>query len=443
MVIKLWTSREISALREARRMTVEEFADALCASVRAVKDWEGPQAAVPRPDKQRLLDDMLRRICDTEPDVAARFALFLGEQEQPMPKTAECLESADTLPATMIGQDDAVALSRRNFVMGVGAGLGGAALGSTVPLSMAEGLHLVSGQYRAAYRTAPARELLASADSHLRLVMSLQPRDQPDKVRTSLLGTAGEMAALAGTILGLDLGQWRDAGTYYDLASIMAAEVADPELESVVMACQAFQAAYSDNPDLILARDLAEAAVRKASRGACTITQGWTAAVASERTADMGDTSVSLRYLETAYVALDATPDDRWWSGLGSFEPAKLTAYEGGNYRRMGKPDKAIGVLDVALSVLDDGARRHRATALIDRAEAQRDAGRVDAACEDTKQALTLVAHTQHAGTLARAETIARAARGTRTREAADLWEHLLKVKASAKTTPRNRAIEA
>jgi len=201
------------------------------------------------------------------------------------------------------------------------------------------------------------------------------------------------------------------------LASLPLGLIGPAELETTVLACRAFHAAYGPG-DEQLGLDLADAAVAAARHGACDTTGAWVAAVASERHADAGNASASHHRLDQARSVLSGPSDDRPWSGIGSFDLAKLTAYEGGNYRRLGDYGNAIRVLDTALTELDPSMRRHRTTALIDRAEAHHGAGHIDAACADTRAALALAADTQHVDTVHRAEKVARSLLATDTRDA-------------------------
>jgi hypothetical protein len=156
--------------------------------------------------------------------------------------------------------------------------------------------------------------------------------------------------------------------------------------------------------------------------------------VLSERHADLGDEAASRRRLEHARTALTRDQGDRYWSGIGAFNLAKLTAYEGGNNGRLGHYDHAVETLSTALTELDDGMVRHRCTALIDRAEAHHGTGDVDAACADARAALTLVAETQHSDTVRRVEQVARSALATHASAARHLWHDFLAVKAATRT---------
>ncbi|MGH3715567.1 MAG: helix-turn-helix domain-containing protein, partial [Micromonosporaceae bacterium] len=71
-----WSGVETRALREARRMSIREFAEYLGVSERAVSKWEarGDQIS-PRPDTQAMLDTALEQ---AGADVHGRFKLLIN-----------------------------------------------------------------------------------------------------------------------------------------------------------------------------------------------------------------------------------------------------------------------------------------------------------------------------------------------------------------------------
>jgi hypothetical protein len=426
-----WTGRHVHALRDnALRLTQTEFAQRVRMSPFTISKYERlGERFVLSGSYAKKMDEVLTGLADDE---RRRFRNALAEDD-------ESITLDPGIDGVAAEEVDLMALGRRGFLLGVGIGIAPAALTSQwlsstgqVPAWLAEGLRSTASTLRGAYRMAPAAQLLGSAHSHMQLALALRPGDQPEPIRAHLLTTVGEMAALAGIILGLDLGEWRNCAPYLHVAQHSARESGNTELQAVVMACHAFQAAYNADSDLQLGLDYAQGARTFAAQGASPITQGWVAAVASERLADLGEARASLSLLDEARIALDAGPvEDARYSGIGAFDTAKLAAYEGSNYRRVGQFNKAVDFLDTALAQLDPSLRRHRATALIDRAEAHRDAHRIDAACTDTRAALVLVAATGHTGTLDRALTIARSVRHTKAREALDLWNDALAAKAA------------
>jgi transcriptional regulator with XRE-family HTH domain len=338
---------------------------------------------------------------------------------------------------TESGESDRSEMPRRAFVL---AGLtnslfvrGGDTSGSrTVTENLADQLQTVATVYRNAYSTVAAHQLYGAVHEHLNLVLSLRPGDQSSQVRKQLLTTAGEMAALAMPLLGLDLGRWVEAGQYLEIAFRAAREAENVDLETIVWACRAFHAAYG-TADLETGKDFADEAIATGRNGATATTRGWAAAVASERYADLGDSAASLQRLDLARTELDDV-DGRSWSGMGTFDVAKVLAYEGGNYGRLRLHRDAVSVLNVALDDLDSSMRRHRGTAFIDRAEALAACGDVDAACADARCALDLAVETQHAETVRRAKSLTRRMLGSGASAARQLWQDVLIAQAAIAT---------
>ena len=75
-VVGQWTGQEASALRQALRMTIRDFAEHLGVAERTVAKWEaGRSAMVPVPVMQAALDTVLARASD---DAKGRFAMLLA-----------------------------------------------------------------------------------------------------------------------------------------------------------------------------------------------------------------------------------------------------------------------------------------------------------------------------------------------------------------------------
>lgn len=75
--VQHWSGVEVRALREAKRMSLREFAAHLGISERMVSKWEAGRADIhPRPVNQAALDTVLAR-CD--PDTRARFSFVVGD----------------------------------------------------------------------------------------------------------------------------------------------------------------------------------------------------------------------------------------------------------------------------------------------------------------------------------------------------------------------------
>lgn len=251
--------------------------------------------------------------------------------------------------------------------------LSGAISGATVSAvteEMAHGLLAVSTYYRRAYRAMPAAALLAASHAHMSLVLALQPAWQSPPVRHVLLRAIGESATLTAVLLLADLARYSEALPYLALAQGAARNNDDPDLAAVLLACRAFLTSFSGG-SAVAAADYAEAAVSVSIDGqASPTTRGWVAAVSSEQLAILGDERGSRTRLDTARHAVAGHEPNPAWAGVGTFDSAKATAYEGGNLMRLGRYRDAIAALDTALAALEPTMHRHRCTALIDRAEA-------------------------------------------------------------------------
>ncbi|WP_112279725.1 SUMF1/EgtB/PvdO family nonheme iron enzyme [Prauserella muralis] len=92
--VQRWSGVEVSALREAKRMSIREFAAHLGISERMISKWEaGGENIKPRPVNQAALDTCLSR---SDPDTQARFSFLTKDSLVPS------AEAADQPP--MIGQ---------------------------------------------------------------------------------------------------------------------------------------------------------------------------------------------------------------------------------------------------------------------------------------------------------------------------------------------------
>lgn len=222
-----WTGRHVFALRDAAlRLTQTEFAERVEMSPFTISKYERlGEGFVLSGRYAKKMDQALAGLTDDE---RRRFRDALAEDDP-------TITLDPGIDGVAVEEVDLVALGRRGFLLGMGIGIVPAALTSgwlsstgQVPPWLAEGLRSTAGTYRAAYRMAPAAQLLGSAHSHMRLALALRPGDQPEPARTHLLTTAGEMAALAGIILGLDLGDWRNCAPTFISRNIPRGRAAAP-----------------------------------------------------------------------------------------------------------------------------------------------------------------------------------------------------------------------
>lgn len=357
---------------------------------------------------------------------------------RPAPAPVRLAASPASQDAAVGDAQDWLTVLRRMFVAGAGGMAAGAALGTLPALGtsravldpgLLEDLNQVGVLYRRSYRAVPSESLLPLALGQVRLAFSLEPAAQPAPQRVALIRHAGQMAALAGVVQMLDLGDFAAADPLLRLAAQAARTIEDAELTAVVYGCRAFHAGYGGDLDEGL--DWAQAGQDAAARGASPRTRAWVAAVTSEMHASLGDADGCARALEAARGALTRPAQDERWAGIGWLDEAKLDAYEGGDLARLGRHGAAIERLTLALGALDTSMARHRATALVDRADALAASGEAEAACRDAGEALETVARVHHAETFKRITKVARAVRAHQSPAARSLREHLIDVRAS------------
>jgi transcriptional regulator with XRE-family HTH domain len=117
-VVATWTGRSADALRQAQRMTIEQFAAELGASVRTVSGWRQKPGTRPQAAIQEALDASLERASDR---VKAQFAALVESTSTTGHVTGEsALESVT--PARLIPSprpefgDSAYLLSIRKYI---------------------------------------------------------------------------------------------------------------------------------------------------------------------------------------------------------------------------------------------------------------------------------------------------------------------------------------
>jgi formylglycine-generating enzyme required for sulfatase activity len=94
-----WSGREVRALRQARRMSVRDFAQHLGVTPRMVSKWEaGGDEIQPRPVNQEALDTSLTR---SSPEAQALFGSFLADTP-----ITDATRSSATDPQSHAIQDD-------------------------------------------------------------------------------------------------------------------------------------------------------------------------------------------------------------------------------------------------------------------------------------------------------------------------------------------------
>ncbi|SDI48612.1 Helix-turn-helix domain-containing protein [Sinosporangium album] len=289
-----------------------------------------------------------------------------------------------------------------------------------------EGLEQVTLGYRRAYRSSSAFSLIGPAYGTLNVLLELAP--DAGAHRDRVVSMIGQMGALVGTMLMLDLGDFDSSRQYLAIAARAGQQIEDPELLAFALGCRAFHAAYSG--DRRAGLGFACGALDVAERGMHPITHGWLSAVASEMHASSGEGHECERLLDEAASHLERDAAAVEWLGIGLFNADKLTAYRGGGLMRLGRYAEAQNELLAALGRLDPALRKHRCTAHIDLAEAYVQDRKIDDGAEQAMDALKIIMETRHADSLKRVARLFTTVRPTRTPTVRRLGEKLIELKA-------------
>jgi transcriptional regulator with XRE-family HTH domain len=293
-------------------------------------------------------------------------------------------------------------------------------------LETVEGLEQATLGYRRAYRSASAFSLIGPAYGTLNLLIELAPDAGAHHDR--IVSMIGQMSALIGSMLMLDLGDFDSSRGYLAIAARAGQQIGDPELLALALGCRAFHASYSGNRRGGLG--FARGALDLAARGIHPVSHGWLAAVASEMHAASGEGPACERLLDEAAGHLGRADPGRAWLGIGVFNSDKLLAYRGGGLMRLGRYAEAQHELLSALGRLDPALRKHRCTAHIDLAESYVLGGQVDDGAEHAISALTIISATRHADSVKRVGKLFAAVRPTRTPTVRRLGEKLIELRA-------------
>lgn len=288
-----------------------------------------------------------------------------------------------------------------------------------------DGLEQTTLGCRRVYRSVSAFSLLGPAHGALTLLIELAA--DAGNHRDRVVSMIGQMGALVGSMLMLDLGDFSSAKHYLAIATRAAQQIDDPELIAFALGCRAFHAGYGDSPSAGLG--FAEAGLDIGKRGIHPATHGWLRAVASEMYAATGAAKSFEQSLDTAAGYL-REPTSHSWVGIGVFNHAKLTAYRGGGLMRLGRYGDAQAELLAALERLDPALRKHRCTAHIDLAEAYLRDGKIDEGAKHAINALDIIADTKHAESTRRVKHLYRTLRPVRTEAIRRLGHRLIALEA-------------
>jgi transcriptional regulator with XRE-family HTH domain len=364
IVVGRWTGQEASALRQALRLTIRDFAEHLGVAERTVAKWEaGGSAMVPVLVMQAALDTVLERASD---DAKGRFGILLAPTWN---------------PAGSAGSTVTLGGSRRAERM------------LRLTEETASNLAAVTTSYRRMYHTVDAHDLIDGVAQHVRTTRAYWRRTTDPELRPSLAAITSQTAMLAGRMSFFDLGRPSQAEPYYQTALEAAEGAGDRALQAVALGTKSFIARDRGDFDgaLHLLRQAQDLTADQ------PMIRSWATALEAMTHSWAHQPNQSLAAMEQAEALLDqARADDRptWFD---YYDSARLAGFQGLMWIRLGDPETAQTVLDEAIKALPSQAAKQRACYLADQAMVSANAGEVEAACQLGSQALGILDELEYA----------------------------------------------
>ncbi|MGW5308809.1 helix-turn-helix domain-containing protein [Nocardia thailandica] len=355
-----WTGREARALRDAKRMSIREFAAHLGVHERLVSKWEAGGSRVrPRPVNQAALDTSLARSDDV---VRARFATLLAPPPAASRRRAAgsdddllALVDSGAMKGTALG-----VVSERDLIMAAAheasehaAGAESTNVGATTLAQLDADVRRIANDY---VHAAPAPMMVEMLRVRRRVYRLLEGHQKP--VDTS------HLYLLAGTLSGLlanastDLGYLDAAGEQIRAAWAYAELCGHNGLRAWTRGMHALIEYWSDRPRnaIQLARsgqefaDSATARVRLHNIEARIWSQ-------------LGSTDETDRCLLAAAAARESESRCGLHDEVGGvfgFGPAKAQYYAGATYIHLGRADAALEATGTAIELYSAGPARQR-----------------------------------------------------------------------------------
>jgi tetratricopeptide (TPR) repeat protein len=243
-MIQSWSGREVRALRDALRMSLQDFATRVGISERMVSKWEaGGENLHPRPVNQHALDTLLT---NSGADVQARFSANIEAAIVPTNKTTSvstvdrrrsAVDSPEIIgpnhPTHQAGQRVLIPKHVANGP-GIDAEIEALELARRIQVSDVSDetltrLQRMADRMAMSYAGTPPAELLPQVRHHLGYVTGLTEARMTIAQRRTLLITGGWLSLLAAT-LHIDLRQARAAEAWLVTAEQMVGHAGHDEI---------------------------------------------------------------------------------------------------------------------------------------------------------------------------------------------------------------------
>lgn len=406
VVVRQWSGKECRALRDAKRMSIREFAAHLGVHERLVSKWEaGGHRVHPRPINQAALDTSLARSDDV---VRARFAVMIDQPliDRPAPgfdarqshsaqmysSDAELLSLVD---AGAMRGDALAAISERDLIMAAAheasehAGRAESTnVGATTLEQFDADVTRIANDY---VHVPPVPMMVEMLRVRRRVYRLLEGHQRPTDT--------SHLYLLAGTLSGLLANASTDLG-YYDSAAEQAraawayAELCDHNgLRAWTRGMQALIEYKSERPRraVLLAQsgqEYAESATSKVRLHN----------IEARIWSRLGSTADTERCIHSADTARDGSSTDNLHDEVGGvfgFNEPKSQYYAGATYIHLGQAEPALQATRRAIELYANGPTEQRsygaeALARVDSAAAHLINGSLDGAAEALQPVLQL-----------------------------------------------------
>ncbi|WP_327146312.1 helix-turn-helix transcriptional regulator [Nocardia sp. NBC_01327] len=413
-VVRQWSGREARALRDAKRMSIREFAAHLGVHERLISKWEaGGDRVHPRPVNQAALDTSLARSDDV---VRARFADLIDQPSsdrpvpgfdarqgsaqagQDIPAQASYSSDADLLALVDAGAmrgDALAAISERDLIMAAAheasehAGRAeGTNVGATVLEQLDADVTRIANEY---VHIPPVPMMVEMLRVRRRVYRLLEGHQRP--------ADTGHLYLLAGTLSGLLANASTDLG-YVDAAGEQAraawayAELCEHNgLRAWTRGMQALIEYWSERPRRAVL--LAQSGQQYAESATSQVRLHNIEARIWSRLGSVADAERCIRSADTARdgSASDMLHDEV--GGVFGFNQPKSHYYAGATYIHLGQARPALEATHRAIELYSNGPTEQRSygaesLARVDSAAAHLINGSLDGAADALRPVLRL-----------------------------------------------------
>lgn len=406
-MVRQWSGREARALRDAKRMSIREFAAHLGVHERLVSKWEAGGTRVhPRPVNQAALDTSLAR---SDEVVRARFAAMIDQPliDRPAPEfdarpdnSVRAQYSSDAELLTLVDNgamrgDALVTISERDLIMAAAheasehAGRAESTnIGATTLEQFDADVTRIANDY---VHASPVPMMVEMLRVRRRVYRFLEGHQSP--------ADTGHLYLLAGTLSGLlanastDLGYHNAAGEQARAAWAYAELSGHNGLRAWTRGMQALIEYWSERPRRAV--QLAQSGQQYADSVTAKVRLLNIEARIWSKLGSIGDTERCIRAADLARSGTGADELHDEMGGVFGFDEPKSHYYAGATYIHLGQAEPALSATGLAIDLYANGPQDQRsygaeALARVDNAAAHLINGSLDGAADSVWPVLEL-----------------------------------------------------